>query len=85
MVFLMLAAIITACQSGGNTPASSSSSNPSAAPTPSYDPSWTDLNRVKPGVLAPDFALEDETGKEHRLSDYRGSKYVVLVFYRGYF
>ncbi len=81
----MLAAVITACQSGGGTPASSSSSNPSAAPTPSYDPNWTDLNRVKPGALAPDFALEDETGKVRKLSDYRSSRYVVLVFYRGYF
>lgn len=32
---------------------------------------------------APDFALSDHTGAIHRLSDYRGSK-VVLVFYRGY-
>ena len=33
--------------------------------------------------LAPDFALEDSAGRVHRLSDYRGSK-VVLVFYRGH-
>jgi len=32
---------------------------------------------------APDFALEDSAGRVHRLSDYRGSK-VVLVFYRGH-
>ena len=32
---------------------------------------------------APDFALEDATGRVHRLGDYRGSK-VVLVFYRGH-
>ena len=32
---------------------------------------------------APDFSLEDSKGRMHRLSDYRGSK-VVLVFYRGH-
>lgn len=32
------------------------------------------------GQTAPDFALPDETGKVHQLSDYRGQK-VVLYFY----
>lgn len=32
------------------------------------------------GSLAPDFALKDEAGKVHHLSDYRGTK-VVLYFY----
>lgn len=32
---------------------------------------------------APDFALNDVNGKQVRLSDYRGSKNVVLVFNRG--
>lgn len=43
-----------------------------------------DLNRVKPGGAAPDFTLEDQDGKPVTLSDYRGKKTVVLVFYRGY-
>ena len=42
-----------------------------------------DLNRVIAGDMAPDFRLQDETGKVHQLSDYRG-KNVVLVMYRGY-
>ncbi|HWP85897.1 MAG TPA: redoxin domain-containing protein [Terriglobia bacterium] len=42
-----------------------------------------DLNRVVPGVMAPDFRLQDQDGKVHQLSDYRG-KNVVLVFYRGH-
>jgi len=44
----------------------------------------TDLERVKVGSQAPDFTLEGMDGKEIRLSDYRGKKSVVLVFYRGH-
>jgi len=44
----------------------------------------TDLERVKAGQPAPDFALEDANGKNISLSDFRGKKSVVLVFYRGY-
>ena len=44
----------------------------------------SDLNRVKVGDQAPDFTLENIDGKPISLSDYRGKKTVVLVFYRGY-
>ena len=44
----------------------------------------TDIERVKVGQPAPDFTLEDSDGKAITLSDYRGKKSVVLVFYRGY-
>ncbi len=64
----------------------SSAQPPSAAsPSPAYNPGFTDLNRVKAGTLAPDFQLEDMNGRTVRLSEYRGRKYVVLIFYRGYF
>ena len=43
-----------------------------------------DLERVKVGNLAPDFILEDLDGKRVTLSQFRGKKKVVLVFYRGY-
>jgi len=42
-----------------------------------------DLNRVMPGHMAPDFRLQDQDGKVHQLSQYRG-KNVVLVMYRGH-
>lgn len=35
---------------------------------------------LKPKMKAPDFALLDQDGKKHRLSDYRG-RIVVLYFY----
>jgi cytochrome oxidase Cu insertion factor (SCO1/SenC/PrrC family) len=44
----------------------------------------TDLSRIKVGQPAPDFTLENMDGKSIRLSDFRGKKSVVLVFYRGY-
>jgi cytochrome oxidase Cu insertion factor (SCO1/SenC/PrrC family) len=43
----------------------------------------TDLERIKTGQAAPDFTLQNQDGKNIRLSDYRGRK-VVLVFYRGH-
>jgi mycoredoxin-dependent peroxiredoxin len=36
---------------------------------------------VEIGDTAPDFELKDQTGQPVRLSDYRGKKAVVLVFY----
>jgi cytochrome oxidase Cu insertion factor (SCO1/SenC/PrrC family) len=44
----------------------------------------TELDRVKVGQPAPDFTLEDVDGKAMTLSDFRGKKSAVLVFYRGY-
>ena len=44
----------------------------------------TVLDRIKVGQAAPDFALENVEGKTINLSDFRGKKAVVLVFYRGY-
>lgn len=39
------------------------------------------MAKVTVGDEAPDFELKDQTGKPVRLSDYRGKKAVVLVFY----
>jgi hypothetical protein len=36
------------------------------------------------GQAVPDFTLPDAAGRPVSLSDYRGKKPVVLVFYRGY-
>ena len=44
----------------------------------------TDLNRIQVGDPAPDFTLEDMDGTRISLSDFRGKKSVVLVFYRGH-
>ena len=44
----------------------------------------TEIERVKVGQAAPDFTLEDVDGKAISLSEFRGKKSLVLVFYRGY-
>jgi cytochrome oxidase Cu insertion factor (SCO1/SenC/PrrC family) len=44
----------------------------------------TDLNRIKVGEPAPDFTLENYDGNKITLSDFRGKKNVLLVFYRGH-
>jgi mycoredoxin-dependent peroxiredoxin len=36
---------------------------------------------LEAGALAPDFALKDQHGQEVRLSDFRGWRSVLLVFY----
>jgi cytochrome oxidase Cu insertion factor (SCO1/SenC/PrrC family) len=53
-------------------------------PKDGTDLSLTDLQRIKVGQPAPDFTLEDMDGKNITLSDFRGKKTVVLVFYRGF-
>jgi peroxiredoxin (alkyl hydroperoxide reductase subunit C) len=42
------------------------------------------MPRVPLNVPAPDFTLPDFTGEPVSLSDYRGSKNVLLVFNRGF-
>ena len=43
-----------------------------------------DTGRVSLGTLAPDFTLESKDGGTVTLSQFRGKKTVVLVFYRGH-
>ena len=42
------------------------------------------MARVELNTAAPDFTLEDYRGKVVRLSDFRATKHVVLVFNRGF-
>ena len=52
-------------------------------PLERYRLSPYDLNRIVPGMMAPDFRLQDQDGRVHQLSQYRGRN-VVLVIYRGH-
>lgn len=44
----------------------------------------TDIERVEVGAVAPDFTLAALHQAPVTLSDFRGEKNVVLVFYRGH-
>lgn len=52
-------------------------------PKDGHDLPPADLDRIKVGEVAPDFTLEDHNGSVVTLSDFRGKKGVILVFYRG--
>ena len=41
------------------------------------------LKRVQVGEVAPDFTLRTPDGSSHRLSELRGRKTLVLIFFRG--
>ena len=53
-------------------------------PADGRDLPGTDLERVAAGDVAPDFSLVSLAGPVVTLSDFRGQKNVVLVFYRGW-
>lgn len=57
---------------------------PALGPKDGAGLSPVDTGRVAPGSLAPDFTLEAKDGGTVTLSQFRGKKNVVLVFYRGY-
>jgi hypothetical protein len=57
---------------------------PELGPVDGHDLAPTDLERVAVGDNAPDFSLMALSGDVHTLSDFRGDKNVVLVFYRGH-
>ena len=53
-------------------------------PVDGHDLPGMDLERIMEGGSAPDFSLESYAGPVVTLSDFRGEKNVVLVFYRGH-
>ena len=53
-------------------------------PVDGRDLPGVDLERVQVGDVAPDFSLASLAGPVVTLSDFRGEKNVILVFYRGY-
>jgi cytochrome oxidase Cu insertion factor (SCO1/SenC/PrrC family) len=53
---------------------------PAQAPNAAAQATAAQTAELQVGQAAPDFALPDQDGKVHRLSDYKG-KFVVLAFY----
>jgi hypothetical protein len=85
----LLLAFLPAC--GPNAGADDEAAPGRQEPTPltlgpkdGSDLSPTDLERVAVGSVAPDFSLRTLAGDTLTLSDFRGKKDVILVFYRGH-
>ena len=57
---------------------------PRLGPTDGTNMPPLDTGRVSIGSVAPDFTLEAKDGGNITLSQFRGKKDVVLVFYRGH-
>ena len=57
---------------------------PSLGPADGMNLPPLDTGRVSIGSVAPDFTLEAKDGGNVTLSQFRGKKDVVLVFYRGH-
>lgn len=66
------------------TDTASDATRASLGPVDGHDLPPIDLDRVQVGDTAPDFSLESYAGPVVTLSDFRGRKDVVLVFYRGH-
>jgi len=64
--FLIVAAMVLAFSVAGNA---------------QQPPAQQLMTKVKVGDPAPDFTLPDHTGKQVKLSDFKGKKNVVLAFY----
>jgi cytochrome oxidase Cu insertion factor (SCO1/SenC/PrrC family) len=58
--------------------------SPRLGPADGRDLPAVDTGRVKVGAAAPDFTLESHRGGTVTLSQFRGKKDVILVFYRGH-
>ena len=59
-------------------------SEPRLGPLDGSDLPGVDTGRVAVGDVAPDFSLMSYAATVTTLSDFRGEKNVVLVFYRGH-
>lgn len=53
-------------------------------PHDGHDLSGEEVDRLAVGHMAPDFTLNSYSGDVVTLSDFRGEKVVLLVFYRGH-
>ena len=53
-------------------------------PVDGFDLPPTEIDRIAVGTMAPDFSLTAMNDDTLTLSDFRGHKNVVLVFYRGH-
>jgi hypothetical protein len=75
---------VTACAGGDQERAGAGGDDVRLGPMEGRELPPAELERVSVGDAAPDFRLESLRRGVVALSDYRGEKDVVLVFYRGH-
>lgn len=81
---VVLAVVVAVAAVARVVPLGSGSGVPVLGPADGHDLPGVDLDRVVVGTEAPDFSLRALSNEVITLSDYRGEKTVVLVFYRGH-
>lgn len=82
---LLVAAVgLTGCTAQDEAGQAEQSAPVVLGPVDGHDLPGIDLERVKVGDRAPIFSLASLAGPVVTLSDFRGTKNVILVFYRGY-
>jgi hypothetical protein len=82
---ILLAAVgLAGCTAQDNAEQAMPSEPVVLGPVDGHDLPGVDLERIKVGDVAPDFSLASLAGPVVTLSDFRGAKNVILVFYRGY-
>ncbi len=75
------AGVVVLCAAAG---AAAAQARPALGPLDGHGMPPLDTGRVAVGTIAPDFTLESKDGGPITLSQFRGKKIVVLVFYRGH-
>ena len=83
MAFVVAAAGLAGC-AGEEAPPDEIVEEVVLGPQEGHDLPGVDLDRVQVGDEAPDFSLASLAGPVVTLSELRGSRNVVLVFYRGH-
>ena len=84
LIMLLAVGACTARDDGTADPAGEPTDEVALGPADGRDLPGVDLERVQVGQPAPDFTLTSLAGPPVTLSDFRGIKNVVLVFYRGH-
>jgi hypothetical protein len=85
ITLLATAAFLVGCAAeDGADRAAERAASVALGPTDGRDLPGTDLDRVRAGDVAPDFSLVSLAGPVVTLSELRGRRNVILVFYRGW-
>jgi hypothetical protein len=82
MACLCVALVLAGCAGDDSRP--QTTREVGLGPADGRDLPGTDLERVRAGDLAPDFSLASLAGPVVTLSELRGARNVILVFYRGW-